>query len=193
MTGEYDYETPVPGDTLNDVDWNAIPSGPEFMEWWRRLPRNGHAIAPRIEDYLDQPKPEFAPWVVVVDVGKEDRLPIRLFGTGLAESFGELTKQDYLDYMPPPARRAIGISHRTMATLPCGRLTLASAITTGGRDVVLGIVSLPLSSRGEVRHMVKLTRIIDQLDFREGLTGVNRVFAQSWLDLGAGIPRDSQT
>ena len=80
-----------------------------------------------------------------------------------------------------------------MATLPCGRLTLASAITTGGRDVVLGIVSLPLSSRGEVRHMVKLTRIIDQLDFREGLTGVNRVFAQSWLDLGAGIPRDSQT
>ena len=173
---------------MRDVELNAIPSGPEFLAWWQTLPRNGHGLVPRIEDYLDRPMPEFAPWVLIVDVERENNLHIRLFGTGLTDSFGELTGRDYLDYMPGVARQAIGRSHRTMAEVPCGRLSLASAITTGGRNVVLGMVSLPLSSHGKVGHIVKLTRIIDQLDFSEGLTGVDRVFGQSWVDVGAGVP-----
>ena len=173
---------------MRDVELSAIPSGPEFMAWWQSLPRNGHGLAPRMEDYLDRPKPEFAPWALIVDVAREEYLTIRLFGTGLTDSFGELTGRNYLDYMPAAFRPAIGRSHRVMAEVPCGRLTLASAITTGGRNVVLGMVSLPLSSHGKVGHIVKLTRIIDQLDFSEGLTGVDRVFGQSWVDLGAGVP-----
>ena len=173
---------------MSKIDLRSIPTQSDFVAWWKALPRTGDGHAPALADCLDGAHPGFAPWIVIVDVVNDFRLPIRLFGTRLTEFFGERTATDYLDHMPPSLRKPIALSHKAMCAMPCGRLTEAYGVTGSGRDIVLDMVSLPLSSPGNISHVIKFTRIVEQLDVQEGLSRVNRIFMQTWLDIGAGVP-----
>jgi hypothetical protein len=172
-----------------DVPAPPIPFQAEFIDWWKAVPREeAGALVPTLSACLDHADSRLAPWCLIVDVEAEHRLPIRLFGTKLAEIFGEITGANYLDYMPTKLRPEIGQSHRLICDQPCGRYTHASTVSTGGREVVLGMVSLPVSLRGRIGHVLKLTRVLDTLDRRDGIAGVRHVFRQDWIDLGAGVP-----
>ena len=163
-----------------------VPGQAQFIAWWLALPREN--CVPTLADTLDKSDPTFAPWTCIIDMVSDDLLKIRLFGTGLVQAFGEITGQNYLDYMPNELRGPIAKSNRVVLDKPCGRLTRASAITNSGREVVLGMVSLPVAHKGALTQIAKYVRIIDTLDYREGLSKVYRVQHQSWLDIGAGLP-----
>ena len=166
-----------------------VPGQAQFIAWWQALPRAG--FAPRLSEALDQADPEFAPWTCVIDMISDHMLKIRLFGTGLAQAFGENTGQNYLDYMPNELRDPIAKSNRVVLDKPCGRLTRASALTNSGREIVLGMVSLPVSHKDQLTQIIKYVRIVDTLDYREGLSKVYRVQHQSWVDIGAGLPENT--
>jgi hypothetical protein len=172
---------------MGAIDPPPVPGQAQFVAWWQSLPREDGV--PTLAAALDKAEPTFAPWTCIIDMAIEEVLKIRLFGTGLVQAFGEITGHNYLDYMPNDLRGPIKQSNRVILDTPCGRLTRASAITNSGREVVLGMVSLPVAHKGVLTQIAKYVRIIDTLDYREGLSKVYRVQHQSWLDIGAGLPQ----
>ena len=57
-----------------------------FFEHWKSL-RKGDALVPLQKDFLDQPHPQFAPYLYIIEVAGRE-LIIRLMGTALVERGG---------------------------------------------------------------------------------------------------------
>jgi len=55
----------------------------EFLAHWRALPRD--SFVPSLSAFLDRPHPRFSPWLFILDVVSEENLPVRLFGTRMAD------------------------------------------------------------------------------------------------------------
>ena len=160
-----------------------------FLAHWRSLPRAG--LVPSLEAFLDKAHPGFAPWLNILDFISEDEMPVRYFGTRLVESFGEITRLNFLDFLNKDVRPRVARAHRLICETPCGWATHARAITNGGREMVAETVSLPLSRDGKPASVVKLTNVIEHLNYRESLVTVDRVENEHWIDLGAGTPKAS--
>src|SRR4051812_44242271 len=106
----------------------------KFVAHWRALPRtNG---LPTLATYLDHTDPRFAPWTTIVDIKAGNRLPIRLIGTRMVETFGEHTGGDFLAVMPADVRAVVWRAHQQIVSLPCGWHTESKVVTTGGREVI---------------------------------------------------------
>ena len=127
----------------------------------------------------------------IVDFISETEMPVRYFGTRLVESFGEITRLNFLDFLKKDVRPLVAHAHRLVCETPCGWTTLARAITTTGRELVAETITLPLMRRGRASSLVKLTNVIEHLNFRESLVTVDQVTSQHWIDLGAGVPKVS--
>jgi hypothetical protein len=147
---------------------------------------------PTLGDFLDRPDHRFAPWLAILDVHSEEVMNVRLFGTRLVDSFGEITGLNFLDFLQKDLRPIVGRAHKLICTIPCGWVTHARAVTTGGREVVPETITLPLLRHGTTGCVVKLTHIVHQLDYREGLVTVDKVHSEHWIDLGAGVPSAAQ-
>ncbi|TAK99976.1 MAG: PAS domain-containing protein [Rhodospirillaceae bacterium] len=158
----------------------------DFIAHWRTLHcENG---VPSVAGFLDQALPRFAPWTMIVDVEQRGTLPLRLIGTRLADTFGEQTGNDFLFIMPSGVRSVVRRAHQLMCTLPCGWHTESLAVTSGGREVIVELISLPLRNKGSISCVVKLAHIVAQLDYREALVNVVDLRNSTWVDLGAGVP-----
>ena len=57
--------------------------------------------------------------------------------------------------------------------------------------MVAETVTLPLCRNGKPASVVKLTNVIEHLNYRESLVTVDRVQSQHWIDIGAGVPDPS--
>ena len=174
-----------------DGSSTSVGSGVEraFLSHWRSLPRAG--LIPSLPAFLDRPHPGFAPWLNIVDFVSESEMPVRYFGTRLVDSFGEITRLNFLDFLKKDVRPLVAHAHRLVCETPCGWTTLARAITTTGRELVAETITLPLMRRGRASSLVKLTNVIEHLNFRESLVTVDQVTSQHWIDLGAGVPKVS--
>lgn len=170
---------------------NPAPAGSDrFLEHWRALAAGG--LIPTLTDFLDQPDPRFAPRLFIVDVDGDGRMPVRLIGTRYAEYFGEVTGRDFLDLVAAEIRQFSICAHALVCATPCGWLTQARAITTSGREVLAETVTLPLLRRGRVCSVVKCGMVVEQLAFREAVTVVQSIHDHRWIDIGAGIPADTE-
>ncbi len=121
----------------------------DFVAHWRSLPREG--LVPTLSTFLDRPHPRFSPWVFILDVDSADTLTVRLWGTRMADTFGELTGLNFIDFLKRDLRPTISRAHSAICALPCGWLTSSRALTTAGREVVGETLSLPLMHKGEPR------------------------------------------
>jgi hypothetical protein len=162
------------------------PSEDDFIAHWRALA--GNERIPTLAAFLDNPEPRFAPWIYILDVVSDDCLPVRLFGTRMTESFGEITGLNFLDFLSRDVRGPIGRAHRLICERPCGWVTYTRAVTTAGRAVIPETITLPLLRKGVANAVVKLTKIVHTLEFRESLVSVDKIESQYWIDLGAGLP-----
>lgn len=178
---------------MGSADGSSKSVGPgverAFLAHWRSLPREG--LVPTLQAFLDKAHPGFAPWVNILDYVSDDEMPVRYFGTRLADSFGEITRLNFLDFLNDDVRPTVARGHRLICQIPCGWVTQARAITNSGREMVAETVSLPLAREGRPACVVKLTHVIEHLNFRESLVTVDRVDDERWIDLGAGVPTAS--
>src|SRR5688572_22590396 len=90
------------------------PLGPvpesAFLTHWQALPRQG--LVPTLETFLDRPHPGFAPWINILDFVSENEMPVRYFGTRLTDSFGEITRLNFLDFLNKDVRPLVARAHR---------------------------------------------------------------------------------
>ena len=73
------------------------------LENWQKVRRGENA--PSLSDLFNESDPVTQPWLVVIDTEHEDKQPIRLIGTAVADFFGfDATGYDFLQSVAPPLR-----------------------------------------------------------------------------------------
>ncbi len=161
-----------------------------FFDHWRELPREDDAFAPSLETFFDNLKPEFRPYVVLVDVADDNQWSVRLFGTGRLNSFGrDVKKINPLEIYVPDLRSTVAEKVKMVLGQPCGYRSVHRLRTTKGLDHVQTGVTLPLktdeSSPQCIVNFVISSEPIAH-DDRKGM--VEEILNWDWVDIGAGLP-----
>lgn len=167
-----------------------LPDKPKaFFDHWASLRTDG--LVPTLRAFLDHPSPAFQPFVAIYDVCDDgQRLPLRLFGTGLVEFNGsELTGEDFLLSAEPELREIISFTARMQVSHPCGRTDLRKVASTKGNYVETDALSLPLlTDDSKEPSIVLFLNHRATLGYGETLGSVLSIENIRWVDIGAGIP-----
>ena len=160
-----------------------------FFEHWCSLRTEG--LIPTLRAFLDHPSPEFQPYVAIYDVcDNGQRLPLRLFGTGLVEFNGsELTGADFLMSAEPELRPIISFTAKMQVEHPCGRTDLRKVASSKGKYVETDALSLPLLTEDDkAPSIVLFLNHRATLGHGETLGSVLSIEDIRWVDVGAGVP-----
>lgn len=160
----------------------------QFYEHWSSIPRVGHV--PQLSDYLDRPHVALQPWSIIADIG-EGKMPIRLFGTGIAELIGhDYTGVDYLFAIKAEHRASVLNRDRHCARQPCGLRLDLTATTPLGRIFDYNVMALPAKRGDNAFSLIHMTSMEQPRNWRELPASVLNCRAVKWVDIGAGIPSD---
>jgi hypothetical protein len=158
----------------------------EFMSHWTSIPRVG--LVPHLSDYLDRPNVNLQPWTIIADMAA-DKMPIRLFGTGIAEVMGrDFTGLDYLLAIEEKSRRHVLERDRQCTTQPCGLSLELTATTANGRSFDYNVMALPVRRAGNALSLIHITSMEHARDWRELPAAVMTCEKVTWIDIGAGVP-----
>lgn len=159
----------------------------EFIGHWQSLCKG--ELVPALADFLETPAPTLQPNVILVDVVADDRLHVRLIGTGLVELIGrELTKTDALDLYAAPLRQRALETCQKMVRQPCGQLSERLTTTARGLIVPATTVALPLRTRTGINCLAGYTAAREAVDVGDSVFSIKEITAAEWIDIGAGVP-----
>lgn len=154
------------------------------LENWQKV-RRGES-APSLSDLFNESDPVTQPWLVVIDTEHEDKQPIRLIGTAVADFFGfDATGYDFLQSVAPPLRGIFIDAHRTIAHGLVGKFHLAICSTSTGRELEVLAFALPYKRKNDLPCAAWL--LIPGADRRYGETGseVRTIVEQRWVCLSS--------
>jgi hypothetical protein len=174
------------------------PDAIEFQKRYMALPRA--KTVPSLTSFLDAALFEFMPRIAILDMLGPDDFKFRYFGTILAEVAG-------VDYTGISARESraqgvyLGIGSRGWDALnhPCGYLSRREVHRFGRPEVpatVLEILTLalPLSRPAGAQCLINYFSV-PSLATNPGRSEESgpqqRIFPMAWVDIGAGVPRDT--
>jgi hypothetical protein len=158
----------------------------EFRSHWASIPREG--LVPHLSDYLDRPNVNLQPWTIIADM-TPDKMPIRLFGTGIAEVMGhDFTGVDYLLAIEENSRRHVLERDRQCTTQPCGLRMDLTANTATQRSIQYNVMVLPIRRAGDSFSLIHITAVEHARDWREMPAAVMTCERVTWIDIGAGVP-----
>ncbi len=160
-----------------------------FFDHWASLRTEGSV--PTLRDFLDRPSPEFQPYVAIYDVCDDgQRLPLRLFGTGLVDFMGsEITGKDFLMSAEPDLRPIISFTAKMQVEHPCGRTDLRKVASSKGAYVETDALSLPLLTEGDrAPSIVLYLNHRETMGHGETLGSVLSIEGIRWVNVGAGVP-----
>jgi hypothetical protein len=158
----------------------------EFLTHWNSIPRDG--LVPHLSDYLDRLNVKIQPWTIIADM-TADKMPIRLFGTGIAEVMGrDFTGVDYLLAIEEKSRRHVLERDRQCTTQPCGLRLDLTATTLSARSFDYKVMVLPVRRAGNGLSLILITSMEQARDWRELPAAVMTCEQVTWIDIGAGVP-----
>ena len=170
-----------------DMPW--LPGCAKFLRHWDGL-RHG-APMPATEDFIDNPSPEFAPSVYILELLGESAL-VRLQGTALETRWHRrLTGQDFFAGRSDRFAASGTINMRTLFAHPCGLLARTTYATTRGRQITSDWIQVPLAVQsGRPPRIVGAVfqSDSDDQDYTETPITYFKAHKVEWLDTGSGVP-----
>ncbi|MCB2108120.1 MAG: PAS domain-containing protein [Rhodobacteraceae bacterium] len=183
---------------MTSANTHQLPTGTDeqilaFWSYWHALPR--HGPLPRLSDYLDGVPAYLQPTVVIVDVYSPARFEFRLCGTRLVDLIDrEVTGQDVnAVYSGPTQQLAAEVAWRA-ANQPCGYLSERTVRSFTGVLVTFPGITLPVLTNNADRKTLVNFSNLDQVNIKLGrhdhIDVIQGFELTSWIDIGAGIPKD---
>lgn len=159
-----------------------------FLEYWTGLRMEGE-IVPSSQTFLDNPDPQLAPNVLVLDVYPDDII-IRLQATEIVERWGmDLTGESMFKAPLPMNRRDMMDNVHKLTAQPCGLRSVNKTQTSGGRAIAVETFGLPLAVPPDrPLRMVNYAWIMTPMTEGEHSEAVSEYEVQAWIDIGAGVP-----
>lgn len=161
----------------------------EFMELWSSLLKT--VYIPRLSDYLDNVVPRLQPNVVVMDLSSPTQMRIRLAGTAVVDTVGEITNSDADDlYLPAVKSDALGQAW-IAANHPCGYTVERVFRTTTGMSDSGSALLLPIKTTPDMKSVVIYNEVPAFGNAKLADDAVQTVIAYNdlkWIDIGAGTP-----
>lgn len=159
----------------------------EFLDHWRRLPRQG--LAPHGRAFLDHAPFPLMPYVFIHEL-KPEGLLIRFMGTGLVQRWRhDLTGQVFGATLDRAARDSVVATAQRVAEHPCGLWQLGQFTTIAGRAMSFEALLLPLAvDPGKPARIVTFSQLIGEVRENEPVDRFASAGRRHWLDVGAGVP-----
>lgn len=161
-----------------------------FFAHWQSLRVEGH-IVPFHKDFLDNPNPQYAPFVHISEISAEGTMIIRLMGTGLVERWGkDKTGEAMGEGQPTSIRKALYANTRQVILNPCGLRSEIELAASTGSEMLIEAVTLPLIVEpGKPGRLVAYSALMRKLKHGEHSERYKRLANVEWIDIGAGIPQ----
>ena len=161
----------------------------DFWDHWTSLPKK--SLIPQLRDYLDSAKPAVQPHIVIMDLASPSDINIRLAGTAVVNTVGEITNSDADElYVQAVKTRALKQAW-TAASHPCGYTVLRTYKTVSGLQDTGRALLLPIEITSDRKSVViyngtptfggvklQSDSVQTVIDYRE----------LEWIDIGAGTP-----
>jgi len=160
-----------------------------FWDYWSSLPRVG--LVPLLRDYLDNVDPALQPNVIIMDLMSPSDINIRLAGTAVVASVGEITNSNADEIYERAVKSRALEQAWAAANHPCGYTVLRTYRTLSGlRDTGRAFL-LPVETTSDRKSVVIYNGIpdFDEATFEEKLIQtVIDYYDLDWIDIGAGTP-----
>ncbi len=166
----------------NGVPARSIALLQEHLSTWREL-RDGSG-APLLSTLFDRTHIHIQPWLVVIDIERDEVQPIRLVGTGITDFFGaDSTGMNFLLTVTPETRGTFETCHRTLRSRAVGKFHVAICSTNTGRE--LNVYALALPYRRKDGMPCAAWVLSPGVELRRGESGaqVRSVVEELWIDL----------
>lgn len=162
-----------------------------FFEHWQSLRVDGTLI-PSQRDFLDNPQPNYAPFIHISEVTGTGTMIVRLMGTGLVERWGkDKTGEAMGEGQPQHVRAALYGNSRQVITTPCGLRSEIEMAASSGSEMVIEAVTLPIGVEpGRPGRLVDYSALMRKLEYGEHSERYKSLANVEWIDLGAGVPDD---
>lgn len=161
----------------------------DFWNFWSSLPRR--AFVPQLRDYLDSVEPELQPNVVIMDLMSPTDINIRLAGTAVVDTVGEITNSDADQlYVQAVKTRALQQAWAA-ANHPCGYTVLRTYKTISGMRDIGRALLLPIETTSDRKSVVIYNGIPTFGNAKLKGDSVQTVIDYQeleWIDIGAGTP-----
>lgn len=162
-----------------------------FFEHWQSL-RTGSNLIPAQKDFLDNPQPNYAPFIHISEVTDTGIMIVRLMGTGLVERWGkDKTGEAMGEGQPEHVREALYSNTRLVIATPCGVRSEIELAANSGSEMVVEAVTLPIGVEpGRPGRLVAYSALMRKLEYGEHSQRYKSLANVEWIDLGAGVPGD---
>lgn len=164
-----------------------------FWTYWSGLPKKPEV--PQISDYLDNAPASIQSRVSVIDLYSPTKMSIRLIGTLLTDTIGELTGTDLGTlYMDDIRSQALNNAW-TSVHWPCGYIVKRTLKTKRGLIFDSLALTLPISTNRTDCYSLITYNDLSKMPHnvaREDTVEVVQAYGQlEWWDIGNGVPEQS--